>query len=245
MIVNNISYLSASEDVEHPKEINWSFDGVFGAFDRAAIQRGFKVYKEVCAACHSVNRISFRNFKEIGFSDKEIEALAAQYQIWDGPDAEGEMFERPCVASDNIPGPYKNDNAARSANNGALPPDLSLMIKARFNGANYIYSLLTGFIEPPKDFKLGDNMHYNPYFAAGGRQLAMTPPLIQNGQVEYDDDIEPTIDQMAKDVVHFLQWAAEPEMEDRKSMGIGTLIFVLIVTVLFFFANKRAWRNLK
>lgn len=238
---------TASDDLEPraPKDMAWQFDGPFGTFDREAAQRGFKVYREVCSACHSLKRIAFRNLKDIGFSEAEIKSLAASYSIHDGPNSEGEMFERPGRPSDYLHGPYANDNAARAANNGALPPDLSLIIKARKNGADYVYSLLTGYENPPEGVQLGENMHYNTYFAGGGSQLAMTPPLIQDGQVEYIDGTKPTIDQMAKDVVNFLQWTAEPEMEDRKALGVKVMIFMALFTGIFYLAYKRIWRNVK
>lgn len=228
-----------------PKQMQWHFDGIFGSFDRESAQRGFQIYKEVCAACHSLKRVAFRNLQDLGFSEAEIKSLAAGYSIKDGPNDEGEMFERPGLPSDRLPAPYDNDNAARASNNGALPPDLSLIIKARHDGANYVYSLLTGFTTPPEGFVVGQNMHYNPYFAAGGHQLAMTPPLIKEGQVEYSDGTKATIDQMSHDVVNFLQWAAEPEMESRKALGIKMVLFCFIFTVVMFLAYKRIWRNVK
>lgn len=235
----------ASDDVAKPKQEVWPFDGVTGTFDRQSIQRGFKVFKEVCSACHSVNRLAFRNFIEIGFSEAEVKSLAAEYLVTDGPNDEGEMFERPARPADLIPGPYANEKAARAANNAAYPPDLSLIIKARADGANYVYSLLTGYSEIPAGFYLGENMHYNPYFAGGGSKLAMTPPLTADGQVTYIDGTNPTIDQMARDVVNFLQWAAEPEMEQRKNLGISVMIFLAIFTFLFYLAKKIIWRNVK
>jgi len=226
--------------------MEWQFDGAFGTFDRQSIQRGFKVYKEVCSACHSLKRIAFRNLLEVGFSEAEVKSLAAGYSIADGPDDEGEMFERPGRASDYFPEPYANEKAARASNNnGALPPDLSLIIKARGDGANYVYSLLTGYSNPPSNFELGENMHYNPYFSGGGKQFSMIPPLLQTGQVEYTDGVEPTVDQMAQDVVHFLQWAAEPEMEARKRMGAAVMIFLTIFTGIFYWAYKRIWHRVK
>jgi ubiquinol-cytochrome c reductase cytochrome c1 subunit len=235
----------SSLEPKHPKHVEWEFDGPFGTFDRESIQRGFKVYKEVCSACHAIKRIAFRSLEEIGFSHEEIKSLAASYSVKDGPNDEGEMFERPGRASDHIVEPYANDNAARAANNGALPPDLSLIVKARKFGADYVYSLLTGYETPPTDFQLGENMHYNPYFLGGGSQLAMPPPLLQDGQVEYTDGVNPSVDQMARDVVNFLQWTAEPEMEQRKSLGVKAIVFVVIFTILFYFAYKRIWRNLR
>ena len=228
-----------------PKTKDWPFDGMTGRFDLAAIQRGFKVYKEVCSACHSIKQISFNNLTALGFSDEEIKSLAAGYDVEDGPNEEGLMFKRPGRPTDKIPGPFANDKAARASNNGALPPDLSLIVKARKGGANYVYSLLTGFQAAPKDFKVGENMYYNPYFAAGGNQLAMSPPLVSKGQVQFDDGTEATIEQMAADVVNFLQWTAEPEMQERKSLGIRVLIFTSILFILLYFANKAIWADIK
>ncbi len=236
---------NAGDHPKEPKQVEWAFDGVFGSFDRESIQRGFKVYKEVCSACHTLKRVAFRNLADVGFSEAEIKSLAASYQIPDGPNDEGEMFERPGLPSDRFHGPYSNEKAARAANNGALPPDLSLIVKAREDGANYVYSLLTGYETPPADFALGENMHYNPYFSGGGNQFAMTAPLVKDGQVEYTDGTNPTVDQMARDVVNFLQWTAEPEMEARKALGMRVMIFTVIFTVLFFIAYKRIWRSVK
>jgi len=236
----------SSEDKLHPKSIEWQSDGAFGTFDRQSIQRGFKIYKEVCSACHSIKRIAFRNLTEIGFSEEEIKSLASEYSIVDGPDDEGEMFERPGRVSDYFPSPYSNDKAARAANNNsALPPDLSLITKAREGGANYVYSILTGYSDPPSNFELGENMHYNPYFAGGGKQFSMIPPLLKDGQIEYTDGIEATIDQMAKDISNFLHWAAEPEMEARKRMGAAVIIFLAIFTGIFYLAYKRIWGRVK
>ncbi len=235
----------ASEDKLHPKHIEWGFDGNFGKFDRQAIQRGFQVYKEVCAACHSLKRIAFRDLADIGFSEAEIKSLAASYSVADGPNQEGEMFERAGRPADYFLGPYANEQAARAANNNALPPDLSLIIKAREDGANYVYSLLTGYQEPPAGFEVGENMYYNPYFAGGGSQLAMTPPLTQEGQVQYADGTQPTVDQMAQDVVNFLQWAAEPEMEKRKGMGVKVILFLAVFTFLFMLWKRKLWRDVK
>lgn len=229
--------------VVHPPKQDWQFNGVFGSFDRESAIRGFKVYKEVCSACHALKRIAFRNLQDLGFSEAEVQSLAATYSVKDGPNDEGEYFERPGRPSDYIPSPYANDNAARASNNGALPPDLSLIIKAREHGADYVYALLTGFSKAPEGFQVGENMHYNPYFAGGGRQLAMTPPLTTEGQVQYDDATVATVDQMAKDVTNFLQWAAEPEMEDRKAMGMRVMIFLAILTGVFYLAYKSIWKS--
>jgi len=229
----------ASTDSLIPKKLKWSFDGMFGTFDRTSIQRGFQVYREVCSACHSLHLVAFRNLKEIGFSEAEAKEIAKSYSVTDGPNDSGDMFDRPGVLSDYFPGPYANEKAARASNNGAFPPDLSLVVRAREYGANYIYSLLTGFDQtPPKDMIIQDNMHYNPYFP--GRQIAMAPPLSE-GIVQYTDGTKATIDQMSRDVVNFLQWTADPKMEKRKSTGIKVLLFLVIFTGLFYVAKKRVW----
>ena len=228
---------------EHPKEIEWHFNGPRGTFDRQSIQRGFQVYKEVCATCHSLNRIAYRNLQEVGFSDGEVKALAASVSVTDGPNDKGEMFQRPGLPSDHIVAPYANENAARAANNGAYPPDLSLIIKARHHGANYVYSLLTGFgKQPPSSMKMGVNMNYNPYFPGG--QIAMPPPLT-DGAVTFSDGTKNDVDQMARDVVNFLQWAAEPEMEQRKEMGLKVMMYLAVFTVAFYVAKVRIWKKLK
>lgn len=237
------AFASQTDEPLNPKVMNWQFEGVLGTFDRQSAQRGFKVYKEVCSACHGLKRIAFRNLQELGFSEAEIKSLASTYIVKDGPNEDGEMFDRPARLYDRILGPYSNDNSARAANNGALPPDLSLIIKAREHGPNYIYSLLTGYSKPPEGFILGPNMYYNPYFSGGGSQLAMPPPLTKDGQVEFSDGTVATIDQMALDVVNFLEWAAEPELEHRKSLGIKVLLFVFVFTVIFYLAYRKIWRN--
>nr|WP_239647837.1 cytochrome c1 [Candidatus Jidaibacter acanthamoeba] len=237
---------ASSEHGPELKNVNWSFDGVQGTFDRQSIQRGLKVYKEVCSACHSLKRIAFRNLTDLGFTEEEVKAIAAGYNIQDGPNQEGEMFERPGRPSDYFPLIYPNEQAARAVNNGAFPPDLSLMVKAREGGADYIYSLLTGYQSvPPKGVKLGENMYYNPYFVNGSGQIAMPPPITTDNQVEYTDGTIATTAQMTKDVVNFLQWASEPEMEERKGLGIKVIIFTLVFTILFYYAKKRIWRRVK
>ncbi len=232
----------ASGGQEHPKQMDWAFDGVFGRFDKPSIQRGFQVYKEVCSACHSIKRVSFRQLGGIGFSEAEIKSLAASYTVTDGPNDAGDMFERPGRASDIIPGPYPNENAARAANNGALPPDFSLLAKARLDGPNYIYSLLTGYgHEKPEDMVLADGTHYNPYI--DGHVIKMAMPIAGEG-VTYQDGTVATIEQQAYDIVNFLQWASEPEMQERKSMGIHVMLFLGIMTIFFYLVKKRIWSNL-
>ncbi|NDF11343.1 MAG: cytochrome c1 [Proteobacteria bacterium] len=232
----------ASGNQHPPKEVKWAFQGATGTVDRQAAQRGYQVYKEVCSSCHSLKRVAYRNLTELGFSEGEAKTLAAGASVQDGPNDHGEMFERPGRLSDHFVGPYANDQAARAANGGALPPDLSLIVKAREDGPNYIYSILTGFEPAPADFKLGPNMHYNPYFP--GMQIAMPAPLSE-GQVTYADGTKATVEQMSHDVVTFLQWAAEPEMEERKSMGIKVFIYLGIFTVLFYLAKKRVWKDVE
>lgn len=232
----------ASSDVAHPKQMHWQFDGVFGTFDRQSIQRGYQVYREVCAGCHAMHRVSYRNLEAIGFSEDEVKTIAAEYTVLDGPNESGEMFERPAKPSDAFVSPYPNEQASRAANNGAYPPDLSLIVKARPDGANYVYSILTGYNETvPAEIELGQ-LHYNPWFP--GHKIAMAAPLSE-GAVTYMDGTEATVEQMSKDVVDFLQWASEPEMEQRKQMGIKVLGFLAVFTVMFFFAMKRIWARVK
>jgi ubiquinol-cytochrome c reductase cytochrome c1 subunit len=234
-------YAFANSDQMPPRKIEWHFDGVFGRVDKQAAQRGFQVYKEVCSACHGLSRIAFRNLTEIGFSEAEVKALAATYQVKDGPNDAGDMFERPGIASDYFVPPFANEQAARAAYNGAYPPDLSLMIKARPDGANYVYSLLTGYGTAPAGVHLSDGQYYNPYFPGGA--LAMPAPL-SDDQVTYSDGTKATVDQMSRDVVTFLQWAAEPEMEARKQMGIKVLIYLAIFTAFMYVAKRNIWKKI-
>ena len=232
----------AAGDAPKPEKQIWSFKGAFGTFDRAALQRGFQVYKEVCAVCHSMNHLSYRNLADLGFNDAEIKAIAAEYTVVDGPNDEGEMFDRPGKPSDKFVNPYPNQKAARAANNGAYPADLSLMTKARLGGADYVYALLTGYKEPPEGFDLQGGMAYNEYFP--GHQISMPVPLME-GQVEYADRTKATVEQMARDVTTFLAWAAEPEMEKRKQLGIAVLIYLGLFTLLMYFGMRRVWARLK
>ncbi len=230
-----------------PPKVHWGFKTGFknflwGTYDRAALQRGFQVYKEVCSTCHSLKRIRFRELKFLGFSDAQIKALSATYTFKTLNDA-GEEIERPGLPSDALPSPYANDLAARAANNGALPPDQSLIIKARPDGENYVYNILTGYGQTlPKDVTVGDGRYYNPFMSGG--QIAMAPPL-KEGQVTYSDGTKATVDQMARDVVEFLSWAAEPEMEDRKRLGFSVLLYLFIMTAIFYAAKRKIWREIK
>jgi ubiquinol-cytochrome c reductase cytochrome c1 subunit len=246
VFVSNQSLASEAESstsAHHPKKLNWEFEGFFGRFDKQSIQRGYQVYKEVCSACHGLKLVAYRNLQDIGFSENEVKQIAAEYVVTDGPDDSGEMFERPALPSDRFVSPFANEQAARAANGGAFPLDLSLIVKARHDGPNYVYSLLTGFAEAPDDFKMTEGKYYNPYFT--GRQISMPPPLADDGAVEYKDGTVATKEQMAIDVVNFLQFAAEPETEHRKQMGVRAMIFLATMTLLFAIAKKLVWRKLK
>ena len=221
-----------------PPELEWSFDGVFGRYDRASLQRGFQVYSEVCALCHGLRQVAFRNFTEIGLTKDQAKGIAAEYEVEDGPDDEGEMYMREAILADNFPSPFANEQEARANSGGAFPPDLSLIVKARKHGVDYLYAILTGYLEPPEDMEVADGMTYNPYFP--GRQIAMPQPLYDEG-VEYADGTDASIEQMSADVTHFLTWAAEPEMEERKRMGIKVMLFLLVLTGLFYAAKRKIW----
>jgi ubiquinol-cytochrome c reductase cytochrome c1 subunit len=228
----------AQEEAPSPPRQQWSFEGVFGTYDRAALQRGFQVYKEVCAACHPVKHLFFRDLTEIGYSEAEVKGVAAQAQVTDGPNDSGEMFQRPARPSDPIPGPFPNDQAARAANNGALPPDLSLITKARDGGPDYVYAILNGFKDAPAGFKMLDGMYYNEYFT--GHQIKMPPPLSAD-QVKFADSTPATVPQMAHDVVTFLSWAAEPNLEERHRTGFKVILFLIIATGVFYAAKRKIW----
>ncbi|MDB1134975.1 cytochrome c1 [Candidatus Anaplasma sp. TIGMIC] len=213
----------------------WKFSGIFGTFDRPAVQRGYQVYREVCSSCHSMRKIAFRNLREIGFSEAEVKAIAGSYTVTDGPNESGDMFERPGIPSDYFPSPFPNREAAAASNNGAYPPDLSLIIKARHSGPDYVYRLLTGY----KGTEADENGLYSNSAFPGGR-IAMAPPL-SDDLVSYLDGTSSKVENMAFDVVNFLQWAAEPEMESRKKLGIKVVVSLMIGTVLVFIVNKRLW----
>ncbi len=230
----------ASEGKDPPAR-DWSFSGVFGTFDRGAMQRGFQVYREVCSGCHALRLIAFRNLEALGYGEDDIKAIAAEYTVVDGPDEEGEMFERPGLPADRIPSPVPNDKAAAASNNGAVPPDLSLMTKARNGGANYVHALLTGYADPPDGLELLDVQSYNLYFP--GNVTAMAPPLEEDA-VEYEDGTPATVEQMATDVTTFLAWAAEPEMEERKRMGIKVILFLIVLSALLYAVKRKVWADL-
>jgi ubiquinol-cytochrome c reductase cytochrome c1 subunit len=245
---------TAEEEFAHhePKELHLASDGPLGHFDRQQLQRGFQVYKEVCAACHGLNLVAFRNLADLGYREAEVKAIADQWQIevpTVNPDT-GEVATRKAIPSDRFPDPYPNKVAAEAANNNALPPDLSLIAKAREGGAAYTYSILTGYERQPAELvrkfpaaKTPANLHYNPYFA--NLNIAMPPPLTGEGQVTYADGTRASVGQMAKDVSAFLVWAAEPELERRHSSGLAVVIFLLIASVLGYFAYRNIWAEAK
>ncbi len=226
---------------KHPKEIDWSFSGPFGTVDKQSAQRGYQVYKEVCASCHSMKLFSFRDLAGIGFSDAEIKEIAKEYKYPDLDDT-GEVIERDGKPNDRFKSPYANDAAAAAANGGAVPPDLSLIIKARENGANYVDSILTGYENAPAGKDIPAGKYYNPYFPGG--VIAMPHPLTAD-QVTYQDGTKATVEQMSVDVVNFLQYSAEPEMQQRKRMGIKVILFLCAFTVFFYIAKVRIWANVK
>lgn len=240
-LLGGISTAQASgEKIELP-DIDWSWTGPFDGFDKAQLQRGLQVYTEVCATCHSLSLLAYRDLAALGYGEEEIKAYAANYEVMDGPNDEGEMFTRPAIPSDRFVAPFANENAARASNNGAYPPDLSLMAKARKNGANYIYAMMTGYAEEvPEGVELADGMAYHKYF--GGHQIAMPQPLYGE-DVEYADGTEPTLDQEARDITAFLAWAAEPELEQRKAMGIKVLLFLGVLFVMAVAVKKAVWRD--
>lgn len=226
------------------KSTSWDHSGPFGTYDRAALQRGLQVYNEVCASCHSLKYIAFRNLMEIGFSEDQAKAIAGEKTVVDGPNNDGEMFERAAKLSDRFPSPYANAKEA-AALFGVAPPDLSLMAKARAHGDDYIYSLLSGYDEKDgegNDITCGEGTNANPYFVAGNC-IAMAAPLLDEG-IEYADGTKATIDQQAHDVSVFLTWAAEPHMETRKQMGIKVILFLIFLSVLLYLAKKRIWGRL-
>lgn len=235
---------------KHPKDLHLASDGVFGKFDKQQLQRGFQIYKEVCSACHSLRLVAFRDLKALGYNDDEIKAIAAGFNVPGVDPNTGEANTRPGVATDYFPKPFANDIAARAANNNAVPPDLSLMTKARHEGPAYVYSLLTGYQNQPDkllkefpDAKTPTGLHYNPYFA--NLNLAMAPPLTADGQVTYKDGTKSTVDQMAKDVAAFLVWTAEPKLDKRKQTGWPVLGFLLFATILAFLSYKNIWADKK
>ena len=259
LVINLVEYVqepptptAEHEFHKHPKELHLASNGAFGQFDEQQLQRGFQVYKEVCAACHGINLVSFRDLAALGYEEPEIKKIAADWPIEVpsiNPDT-GEVATRKAIPSDRFPDPYPNETAARAANNNARPPDLSLMTKARHDGAAYVYSLLTGYQNQPAELvqkfpatKTPPGLHYNPYFA--NLNIAMPPPIVSDGQVSYADGTPATVDQMAKDVSAFLVWTAEPKLENRHRTGLAVLVFLLFATILGYMSYRNIWASAK
>ena len=240
-----ISFSSYSaEKVEYLKT-DWSFKGLFGKFDRGELQRGYQVYTEVCSSCHSMKYVSYRNLAEKGgpeFTEAQAKAIAASFEVTDGPNADGEMFTRPGKLSDKFVMPYENVKAAQAANGGAYPPDMSVLVKARSGGADYIYSLLQGYEDPPIGMTLDEGVHYNKFMY--GNKIKMSNPL-SDGLVEYGDGTNASVEQMSKDVTTFLMWAAEPHLEARHKMGFKAIVYLIILTILVYFSMKRIWSRIE
>ncbi|KAJ1897361.1 cytochrome c1, partial [Coemansia sp. IMI 209127] len=226
----------------HPAEYPFPQNKLFGTYDHASIRRGFIVFKEVCSACHSLDLVYWRNLVGVAFTEEETRGMAAEFEYTDGPNEKGDMFQRPGKLTDPIPPPYANEEAARAANAGALPPDLSLITKARHGGVDYIYSLLTGYCDPPAGVEIREGLNYNPYFPGGAIAMAQN---IFDGVVEFEDGTPNTASQIAKDVVTFLNWAAEPELDDRKKIGVKALILFSTLTAIALWAKRNRWQTLK
>ena len=236
--------INSAEKVELMKT-DWTFKGLLGKFDRASLQRGYQVYTEVCAACHSMKYISYRNLMEKGgpeFSEVQVKAIAASFDVTDGPNADGEMFSRPARLSDKFPMPYPNEKAAQAANGGAYPPDMSVLAKARKGGVDYLYSVLLGYEDPPAGITLDEGVYYNKFMY--GNKIKM-PKVLEDDLIEYSDGTPVTEEQMAKDVVTFLMWSAEPHLETRHKMGFRAIIYLIILTVLVYFSMKKIWSRIE
>ena len=235
-------FAASSEDL---LKVKWSFNSFFGKFDRASLQRGYQVYNEVCASCHSMKYLSYRNLSEKGgpeFSEAEAKAIASNFEVTDGPDSTGEMFTRPARLSDKFVLPYANEEEAKSVNGGAYPPDMSVLVKARQGGADYIYSILLGYDDPPENIELDEGVYYNKYMY--GNKIKMSSPL-SDDLVEYSDGTKATTEQMAKDVVSFLMWAAEPHLEQRHKTGFRVIVYLIILSVLVYFSMKKIWSRIE
>ena len=245
LISLGISFGAYSAEKVDLMTTDWTFKGLFGKFDRASLQRGYQVYTEVCAACHSMKYLSYRNLMEEGgpeFSEAQAKAIAAQFEITDGPNSEGEMFQRPAKLSDKFVMPYPNAKAAQAANGGAYPPDMSVLAKARKGGVDYLYSLLLGYEDPPIGVSLDEGVHYNKFMY--GNKIKMPKPL-EDDLIEYSDGTPATEEQMAKDVVTFLMWSAEPHLEARHKMGFKAIIYLTILTLLVYLSMRKIWSRVK
>ncbi|XP_044065819.1 cytochrome c1, heme protein, mitochondrial [Siniperca chuatsi] len=234
--------VKASDLELHPPQYPWSHAGPLSSLDHASIRRGYQVYKQVCSACHSMEYLAFRNLVGVSHTEAEVKTIAEEVEVVDGPDENGEMFTRPGKLSDYFPKPYPNPEAARAANNGALPPDLSYIVNARHGGEDYVFSLLTGYCEPPAGVMVREGLYYNPYFP--GQAIGMAPP-IYNEVLEFEDGTPATMSQVAKDVCTFLRWAAEPEHDQRKRMGLKLLMGSAIIIPLLYYMKRHRWSVLK
>ncbi|XP_040208107.1 cytochrome c1, heme protein, mitochondrial [Rana temporaria] len=234
--------VKASDLELHAPSYPWSHGGFLSSLDHASVRRGYQVYKQVCAACHSMDYLAFRNLVGVSHTEAEAKALAEEFEILDGPDDNGEMFTRPGKLSDHFPKPYLNPEAARAANNGALPPDLSYIANARHGGEDYIFSLLTGYCDPPAGVTMREGLYFNPYFL--GQAIGMAPP-IYNEVLEYDDGTPASMSQVAKDVCTFLRWASEPEHDDRKRMGMKIVMMTTFIAAVIYYMKRHRWSVLK
>ena len=247
LILSIVFFQNQSISAETAKllKTDWTFKGLFGKYDRGSLQRGYQVYTEVCAACHSMQYLSYRNLSEPGgpeFTEEEAKVIAASFEVLDGPNSDGEMFTRPAKLSDKFVMPYENIQASKAANGGAYPPDMSVLAKARKGGADYIYSLLLGYDDPPADMKLDDGVYYNKYMY--GNKIKMSAPL-SDGLVEYSDGTEATKEQMAKDITTFLMWSAEPHLETRHKTGFRVIVYLIILSILVFLTMKKIWSRIE
>ena len=244
LLLTGTNQANSAEKVELLKT-DWSFKGLLGKFDRGSLQRGYQVYTEVCSSCHSMKYVSYRNLAEEGgpeFTEEQAKAIAANFEVLDGPNSDGEMFTRPAKLSDKFVMPYENEKAAQAANGGAYPPDMSVLAKARSGGVDYIYSVLLGYEDPPAGVILDDGVYYNKYMY--GNNIKMSQPL-SDGLVEYSDGTVASEEQMAKDVTTFLMWAAEPHLESRHKMGFKAILYLIILTILVYFSMKKIWSRIE
>ena len=245
LFIFNINHSLAAGGNQDLLKQDWSFNSFFGKFDRASLQRGYQVYTEVCASCHSMKYVSYRNLSEKGgpeFSEEQAKAIASNFEVTDGPNSDGEMFTRPAKLSDKFVMPYANEQEAKVSNGGAYPPDMSVLVKARAGGADYIYSVLLGYDDPPLDMKLDDGVYYNKYMY--GNKIKM-PPQLYDDLVTYSDGTVASPEQMAKDVVSFLAWTAEPKLEERHKFGFRAIVYLIILTILVYFSMKKIWSRIE
>ena len=244
-LIFNIYFSALSAEKVELMKTDWTFKGLLGKFDRASLQRGYQVYNEVCASCHSMQYLSYRNLMEEGgpeFTEEQAKAIAANFVVTDGPNSDGEMFERPAKLSDKFVMPYPNEKAAQAANGGAYPPDMSVLAKARKGGVDYLYSVLLGYEDPPSNIQLDEGVYYNKFMY--GNKIKM-PKILEDNLIEYTDGTLASEEQMAKDVVTFLMWSAEPHLEARHKMGFRALIYLTILTILVYFSMKKIWSRVK